>query len=720
MRTLSPEARAKGSLVALGFAAAVVQALLLREAMAALGGSELAWGGVLAVWLAAMGAGAWAGKRGRGTRIAALGPTVVALLGAGGVVLLRATPALAGATAGETVVAWRAAWVWLAAVFPAALAGGWSFAALTGVRTGGERGGLAYALESGGAMLGGLAFTFLLAPVGSVATALAGVACALGAWILLRGGRWLTLVPLACAVVAVHPLDAALAQLGWRWSGRVGELRAWHETREERLEMAAGSPAAVYADGRLLGAFPDPYRAGARTHLALLLHPAPRRVLLVGGLADGSVTAALRHPISRLTVAEDDPALPGLLRRWIGGTLAAAFADERVSVRAGDAVRVVRSDERWDLIVLDDADPTTVRRNRTRTVEFFRACRAALEPGGVVVVRVGVGDTYLGGGGGRLLAVLAASLHRAFPIVLGVPGDEVLLVAGLGEAGLTLDPVVLQRRYAQRGVHDPDFSPEVIPLLVDPSRVAPLAAFLRASVAPADTAAHPRAVLIAAALHEARGSPPLLPAARALEKIGGVCLWAATLVAAVFLLARGAARARMGMEVGAIVGLASMAWWLLLLAAWQASRGAVYTEVGALSAVLMVGLATGAWWARGRTTVPHRRLAFVFVVGAALSGAVAGGAALAWPRTAIVPMLAVAGFLTGAAFPCVAALAAARDGDGAARGFAADEAGAAIAALAVGLVALPALGMTLTAVGVAVLQVAAALALLLAGRRRTA
>ncbi|MEW6337105.1 MAG: hypothetical protein AB1625_06850, partial [Acidobacteriota bacterium] len=49
------------TLAAIGFTATVSQSVLLREAMSALGGSELAWGGVLSVWLAGVGLGSWAG-----------------------------------------------------------------------------------------------------------------------------------------------------------------------------------------------------------------------------------------------------------------------------------------------------------------------------------------------------------------------------------------------------------------------------------------------------------------------------------------------------------------------------------------------------------------------------------------------------------------------------------------------------------------------------------
>lgn len=719
MRPLAPPAAATASLVALGLATAVAQAVLLREGMAALGGSELAWGAVLALWLCGMGLGAWLGTRRGGRRFAALAPAAVVVFAAAGIALMRAGPALIGAASGEAATTWRGLWVWALAVMVPAVVGGWSFP-VAAADLGGEGGAAtAYALESGGAMAGGLAFTFVLAPWGSVAAVCVSAGACLAVWLAVRGAAWAALVPLIAGAVVAVPADRVLARAGWRWSGRVGELAAWSETRQQRLELAAGAPAALYADTRLTAIFPDPYRTAPRAHLALLLHPRPERVLLVGGAADGTVPAMLRQPLSHLAVVEEDPGLMRLLPEWFGPPLAKALADPRVALAGSDPLRAVRGGGPWEEIVLFDGDPTTLRHDRTRTVEFFRACAAALAPEGVLVVRVGVGDTYLGGAGGRLLAILAATLEEAFPHVLAVPGEEVLLVAGCGGADLSIDPAVLERRWRQRRVADPEFTPELIPVLVDPGRAAPLAAFLAGRGAPVNRAAHPRAVLLAAALHEGRGTPPLLAAVRALESASPVPLVVCLALAVAVLLLRGAKGGTLGVESAAVVGFASMGWWLVLLAAWQATMGSVYAEVGALSAAFMGGLVGGAVLARRGSLAGAPALAAVLATGAGLSLAIAAGVPLAVPRLAIVPLLVLSGGLTGAAFPAVAELSGGSETRaGAGRGFAADEAGAGAAALVVGLLVLPWAGMAAVGVGIAVVQVGAAAALLLAARRR--
>jgi spermidine synthase len=717
VRRLSPPLAAKTSLVALGFATSVAQAVLLREGMAALGGSELAWGAVLALWLCGMGIGAWAGTRQGSASFAALAPALVPLFAAAGVVLVRAAPALSGAVTGEAATTWRGMWVWAAAVVVPAVVGGWSFPAAAATLGGPNGAAVAYALESGGAMAGGLIFTFLLAPKGSVAAICVSAGVCLAVWLVSRGLAWPALVAALAGVAVAGPADRLLAHAGWRWSGRAGRLVAWRETREQRLELATGPPTALYADGRLVASVPDPYRVSPRAHLALLLHPKPTRVLLVGGVADGTIQAMLREPSVRLTVVEEDPGLARVLPRWFGRPLAAAFADPRVTLMTRDPLRIVETGGPWDEIILFDGDPTTLRLDRTRTAEFFHACARALAADGVLVVRVGVSDTYLGGAAGRLLAIMASTLREAFPHVLALPGDEVMLVAGQPHARLSADPVLLEDRWRERGATDPEFSPEMIPLLVDPGRAAPLAAFLNGNSAPVNRARHPRAVLLAAALHEARGSPPLLTAARTVEAGSTVPLIAGLAVVVVALILRGARRANLGVEAAAVVGFSSMSWWLLLLAVWQGTMGSVYAEVGALSAAFMAGLVGGASAARGRYLAGPNALACVLSGGAGLSLLIAAGVPLAWPRTTIVPLLLLAGALTGAAFPAVASLAGKGETRrGAGRGFAADEVGAGVAALMVGLLVLPWAGMAAVGTGIAVLQAGTAAAVVLAAR----
>lgn len=706
------------TLVALGFSSTVVQALLLREAMAALSGSEMAWGAVLFAWLVGMAAGARAGVRLGTVRFARTAPFLVLILGAGGVLLFRAAPVLAAVGAGVSLTTWRALWLWIAAVLPAAAAGGLAFPILAHELPGTNAAGNAYVREAAGALVGGVVFTFVLAPWGTAVTL---VLCSAltGALQLARRHLVAALLSLAAGIAVAGPAASTLAHATWRWSGRPGRLAAWRETRDQRLELAAGEPAVVYADGRLLASFPDPWGTIPQAHLLMLLHPAPRRILATGVLADGALIPMLEHPVRRIDIAEEDPELPDLLASWYGHRLRDAIRDPRVVVHPRDPIATLSRGGTWDLIALLDPDPSTIRRSRTRTVEFYRRCREHLSPEGILVVRVGVPDTYVGGAGGRLLAITASSLRTVFSRVAGIPGEHVLIVAGGPEADLDLSPDTLVARWRARDIADPSFPPDLITVLLDPDRALPLSHFLQTVQAPTNTIFRPRAVLVAAALTEGRGQPPLLRIAANLGSRSSLPLAVAVVILASVLVIRSARGSPFGVESAAVVGLSSMAWWLLLLAQWQATVGSVFSEVGALSAAFMAGLALSAHLA-GRQSHPEKLLPWALAAGGALSLVLTSPAVLSAPRIAIPVLLGLGGGLTGAAFPGAAALAglgSARTGSG--RGFAADEAGAGLAAITVGLIALPWIGLTATAIGIAGLDIATAAACLVAVRRRS-
>jgi spermidine synthase len=561
-----------------------------------------------------------------------------------------------------------------------------------------------------------LAFTFLLARHGS-AWALV-VACgAVSVGLLVVRGRLAAAAAAGLvAVVLAAPSAELLATVGWRWSGRVGSLAAWEESRQQRIEVAGGTPVAIYTDGALLATFPDPHRVSPRAHLALLLHGDPRRVLAVGALADGSVIPMLAHPIERLDLVEEDPALVSALPAWFGPEFAGALSDPRVRVHRIDPVRALASGGPWEVVALFDGDPVSLRRNRTRTVEFFRTCRTRLAEDGIVIVRAGVADTYLGGAGGRLLGTLFASLRAVFPQVRALPGEEVLLVAGGERATIVLDGAVLAERLVARGIDDPACPPALVAALLDVARREPLEAALAAMPAETNRAGRPGAVTLAAALHEGRTAPGLLRTLLALGSAPHWVLVVAAGLAAAGLVATGARRAGPGGEVGVTVGFVSMGLWLLLLWAWQATRGSTYAAVGALSGLFMAGVAAGSaaasrWWRDAGLIVALAGLSLTSLL-------VATSLPTALPGIVVPAALVLGGGLTGVAFPGLARLLGGGDSrSGAGRGFAFDEAGAAASALAVGLGLLPWAGMRTTALALASLAAAAAVGVALSASR---
>jgi len=330
-------------------------------------------------------------------------------------------------------------------------------------------------------------------------------------------------------------------------------------------------------------------------------------------------------------------------------------------------------------------------------------------------MRVAVSDTYLGGGAGQLVATLATTLREVFPQLAALPGGEILLIAGGPEARLDLDPDRLGERLRSRGLEGSELIPEMIPLFIDRERAETLTEWLDVA-ARVNTISRPRAVMLAGGLHEARSKPAVLRLVLALERRSAWPLAAALGVAIICLLAVGFSRRPPVFTTAAAVGFGSMGWWLLLIATWQATRGSVYSEIGALTALFMAGLAGGAGLAC-KWPSPARRLPLVLAAGATLSLLIAGGVAIRFPLASVPVLLIAGGGLTGAAFPGLTALSGPSSRRGAGIAFAADEAGAAAGALVVGIITIPWAGLTATAIGLAILELAAIPAVLMARRR---
>ncbi|MBN1243284.1 MAG: polyamine aminopropyltransferase [Spirochaetales bacterium] len=118
----------------------------------------------------------------------------------------------------------------------------------------------------------------------------------------------------------------------------------------------------------------------ALAHPALLAHPDPRRVLVIGGGDGGILREVLRHPsVERAVMVE----LDGEVVRFSAETLPeisdGAFADARARVEIADGRAFVEGAEpgSFDVVIMDMTDPGGPSL-ALYTEEFFRAARRAL------------------------------------------------------------------------------------------------------------------------------------------------------------------------------------------------------------------------------------------------------------------------------------------------------------------------------------------------------
>ncbi|MGC0339113.1 polyamine aminopropyltransferase [Streptomyces sp. SLBN-8D4] len=267
-----------------------------------------------------------------------------------------------------------------------------------------------FAADYVGALVGGLAFPFLLLPLlgqltGAMLTgavnAIAGGALVLGLFRrdLTHRARWLLLVAnlavlgvLATATVLVDDFERAAREAVY---GK--DVRVALQTGVREIALSGGTdgrPLDLYVDGRLRVSGGDE----DRYHEALV-HPAMdgphARVLVLGGGDGLAVREVLRYPgVRRVDILALDPAVVDLARRdpALSRLNGHVYGDARVHVTTQDAFRRLRSPApvpSYDVVIADLPAPGVTVSTKLYSEEFYGLVRRVLAPGGRLVVHAG-------------------------------------------------------------------------------------------------------------------------------------------------------------------------------------------------------------------------------------------------------------------------------------------------------------------------------------------
>ncbi|MCF8043988.1 MAG: polyamine aminopropyltransferase [Desulfarculaceae bacterium] len=118
-------------------------------------------------------------------------------------------------------------------------------------------------------------------------------------------------------------------------------------------------------------------------HVPLLTHPAPSRVLIIGGGDGGTLREVLRHPtVRQVDMCEIDAQVVEASKRFFPG-LAVGFNDPRLNLIIGDGVAYLNeTQERYDAILIDSSDPEGPAEGLFGQA-FYQSVKDALAPGGV-------------------------------------------------------------------------------------------------------------------------------------------------------------------------------------------------------------------------------------------------------------------------------------------------------------------------------------------------
>jgi spermidine synthase len=124
------------------------------------------------------------------------------------------------------------------------------------------------------------------------------------------------------------------------------------------------------------------------THLPMLLHPAPKRVLVIGGGDGGAVRELVKHPnLVEVVMVEIDQLVIDASKAHLP-TIAASFDHPKLTLHVADGLQYVRQapDQSFDIVIVDSTDPVGPGEGLF-TEAFYRDVHRILSADGIMVTQ---------------------------------------------------------------------------------------------------------------------------------------------------------------------------------------------------------------------------------------------------------------------------------------------------------------------------------------------
>ncbi len=419
-------------LVTLGFSSVFTQVYLLREFMTVFNGNELSMGIVLSNWMLLTGLGAWVGRfisRINGQAVFLLFLQVIfsvlPIITILKIDLWKALVYPEGSIAGLSDIIYSSFLIQL----PFCLINGFLFTGYSTVLSnlkGQDITGRAYAFESAGSIVAGLFVTFVfLWFMGTYASLT--ILMILNLLVCMIAG--FSLKPKSSGYI-IAGLTIILPCLSLIFDGE--NFRQSLFFRDQKVIFDHSTPygsvvitesdrqLTVYENGLPLFSSGNEILNEEMVHYAMVQHSSPKRVLLIGGGISGTLREIRKYSPGRIDYIEMDPSLIKIGREYSN-----IFSDPSIHALNKDARRFLKQDTtRYDVVLMNVPEPSTLHANRFFTAEFFRLVAHHLNNNGVISVSLEPTSDYVSRGSAELNAVLYNTLSGVFRHVLILPGQR--------------------------------------------------------------------------------------------------------------------------------------------------------------------------------------------------------------------------------------------------------------------------------------------------------
>ncbi len=188
-----------------------------------------------------------------------------------------------------------------------------------------------------------------------------------------------------------------------------------------------GPSKTLYQNGVPLFTVPDPKSAEETIHYAMLLHPNPHKVLLIGGGFSGALFEALKYKkLKSLDYVELDPEIVRLYQKHFPVLWDSLQTDGRVHIHLTDGrLFLQKTNHKFDVIITALPDPFTVQLNRFYTREFFRLAKQKLRPDGIFSFKISGAENFIDQNHARYIQCIHHTFQPVFRQNAFLPGSKI-------------------------------------------------------------------------------------------------------------------------------------------------------------------------------------------------------------------------------------------------------------------------------------------------------
>jgi len=591
-------------LFTIGFISILGQVIILRELSIALYGVELIYILAMGVWLLWTACGALTGKR----RFIPPVKTVrylfilFAVLLPVDIAFIRGVRYLFGAVPGAYLSFGAQLLVIIISLLPLGILLGlifqWAAKLYIDENPENKTLAIAYAIESFGGLLGGLAATLLLQF--GVQNFTISILCSLSsAGILLFPGKNRIVRTGFADIFLFGMLFVILWFSPWmdqhttRWNHP--NLIVSRDSPYSRVTIAGQSGQFIVFENDAIGFETQSTAAEEFVHLSAIHHERPMHVLILGGGVEGIIGEILKHSPKRVEYVELNAVLLNLVRKHLPEGYQKFLASETVHIYHADPRNFLNRTGRYDLILTGMPEPSSGQSNRFYTLEYFKQCAEKLNPGGVFAFRLpsseNIWTTFLS----YRNTSIYRSLKSAFKDVLVLPGVTNTIIAA--NVPLSRDPQGLIERFIKRNIKARLITPAYINYLYTNDRFFEIADRLSATQAIPNTDTQPVCYQYSSLIWLSKFIPQMINRDISflvkLNDIGFIhYAFLFLTLCGLFLLVRYFPNFRK-ITLVAIAGFLGMILEAMLLLHYQTKSGILFQNIGILLMAFMAGLAVG-------------------------------------------------------------------------------------------------------------------------------